>query len=237
MQTADRDARTCGSRNGATVQDNCRSQYRLYGLLPLIESESDLHFRSFPVQDPADFARLPRMRLDHDYTRNVYEGRNVHSRGRTLLAVSIVWAGLEGAAVEAAVRDPTGERGGVGLAFGYFREDRPTRRERQVTFHIVHVYVNPAYRRRSTAKHEGNLISSWIVEKLVAAVRIRARALGAAQVEVVVDPNAPCFQLGNTQYMTEQRSKALENMYVRAGFEVVPLLERNRRTVRRVEAL
>jgi len=76
----------------------------------------------------------------------------------------------------------------------------------------------------------------------VLSVAARARALRASgwrhvrSVRVTIDPNAPCFQLGNAQHMTARRSAELEHMYVNAGFAVVPLahLGRGRRTVQRV---
>jgi predicted ATPase len=97
----------------------------------------------------------------------------------------------------------------------------------------VSVFLNKAYRKGR--KRETNLSSS-ILEHLCTAVRRRGNAKGMARIRVTVDPNAPCFQMGNRQHMTDEKSMSLQNMYEGAGFDVVPLPHegRNRRTVERI---
>ena len=220
----------CGMRpqSSGRVQEDCARQVRLYGLLPVVEGARGLRRRTFYADDEASYAALPRVPLTHPYTRTVHANANAHSRGGDLVFVSV---GAEGVDDREWAHAPTDEVGGVGIAFGYF--PRGQRGTKARAFHIVHVYVNPPYR-KGTARTSA--VSSWVVEQLVASVVARARRLYGADVALTleVDPNAPCFQLGNAQYMTERRAQALEDMYVGAGFEVVPLPHegRRRRTVR-----
>lgn len=220
----------CGirSKTSERVQEDCARQVRLYGLLPAVQDARDLRRRTFFADAPETYAALPRVRLTHPYTHAVHANANAHSRGGDLVFVSV---GSERVEDDAWAHAPTDEVGGVGFAFGYF--PRGQRGTKARSFHIVHVHVNPPYRKGAA---RASTVSSWVVEQLVASVVARARRLYGADVALTleVDPNAPCFQLGNPQYMTEQRSQALEDMYVGAGFDVVPLPHegRRRRTVR-----
>jgi hypothetical protein len=220
----------CGTRpeSSGNVQEDCSRQVRLYGLLPVLERASDLRRRTFFANAPETYAALPRVPLTHPYTHAVHANANSHSRGGEVVFVSV---GAEGVEEQEWAHAPTENVGGVGFAFGYFPSGQRGKRAR--SFHIVHVFVNPPYRKGAART---STVSSWVVEQLVASVVARARRLYGSGVVLTleVDPNAPCFQLGNPQYMTEQRSQSLEDMYVGAGFEVVPLPHegRRRRTVR-----
>lgn len=222
----------CGTRPGSSgrVQEDCAAQVRLYGLLPAVDRARDLRRRTFSAAAPEEYAALPRVSLAHPYTHTVYANGNFHSRGGDLVFVSV---GAEGVADDAWAHAPTTEVGGVGFAFGYF--PRGQRGTKARDFYIVHVYVNPPYRKGAARTSS---VSAWVVEQLVASVVARARRLYGPDVALTfeIDPNAPCFQLGNAQHMTEQRSQALQGMYVDAGFTVVPLPHegRTRRTVRLV---
>ena len=240
----------CGAINGRDArQSDCTRQFRRFGLLPIVEDRDDLRSRSF-VWWPAladgggqeDLPRLPTIK--HAYPNRVYRGESAHSRGKPLVAVSV---GVDddddddsSAAAGAWAADPTRTPGGVGLAFGYFSDARPTFR----TFQIVHTHVNPPYRRGSGAS-EGPEVSSWVVEKLVAAVVRRARGLAhargvapPARILLQIDENAPCFKLGDPKVMKPAQWAALGRMYEGAGFERHDLVGgRNWHTMRRVVTL
>ena len=220
---------SCGKRSPSTVLENCVRQKRMYGLLPIVESMSDLKRRSFLAKEEDSFSLLPEIHIDHPYTNRVYTGRNLHTRGKTLLLVSVVWGGVEN--VDEAAMSPT-LSGGVGYAFGWFDA---VARSSPLLFNIVHVFLNPAYRR---GEERNTGIAPLIVEQLVSSVLQRGRDNFPSRftsVRIQVDPNAPCFQLGNSQYMSERKSMSLERMYTDAGFEVVPLPSegRGRRMVQR----
>ena len=204
----------CGKRRPAAAQETCARQVRLYGVLPAIDAAADLHRRSVLGTHPP---AVPSPR--HPYSASVLAGTNAHSRDGTLLFVSVVWAGLDATQTAAAAADPTRARGGVGYAFGYFVASR-----RERVFHVVQVYVNPAYRRGPPGY--ASQVSSWVLAELVAAVRQRAREdLYGPGIPLVVriDPNAPCFQMGNPHHMSAAQSDRLEAMYLGAGFARVSL--------------
>lgn len=218
--------RHCGMRNHDAVMGNCRRQFRLYGVYPIVESRAEVRRRSFVAIGEEGFDALPRVRLTHPYTKHIYDGSLVQKK--PVIFVSVVWEGVDD--VDAAAQAPQ-ERGGIGFAFGVLDSAYGT-------FDIVHVNLNRPYRRGGS---EAAVMSSWIVRELVAAVMQRVRSGGHARmrrssVTFTVDPIAPCFQLGNAQYMTERQSQGLEDMYAAAGFEVVPLPHegQRRRTVRLV---
>lgn len=225
--------RRCGAKNSPdAVQGNCRSQHRLYGLLPIVASRADLWRGVFRAHTPAEHAQLPRvvLRPVHPYTQRAYEGINdaVNRGALGTLFCSVVWRGADDRV--AAAREPQRAPDGIGFAFGHFVKRRGP--GSHAAFHIVHVNVNPPYRR---GQGGGAHVSSWIVEELVAAVKHHARSvLGATRVTLEVDPLAPCFQLGNTDHMSERRSQTLEDMYTRAGFSVIPMPSAGRHR-RRVE--
>ena len=222
--------RRCGlyttDREGA-VQEDCSKQWRLYGLLPIVESEADLSRRSFLATRAEEYASLPSVRIDHPLTRRVYEGDSADARGKPLVFVSVVWSGLDEAGKARAAAAPKEEVGAIGYAFGFFAGRAADR-----VFHIMQVYVNPAYRkgraRRST-------VSSLVVGQMVSAVASRARALyGEGRgLTIAPYPDAPCFQLGHPHHLSDPQSDAIEAMYVGAGFDVIPLphMGRNRRSV------
>jgi GNAT superfamily N-acetyltransferase len=228
----------CGVR-GAAALDDCRAQVRLYGVLPAVDALGDLHRRTFVAGAADEYDALPRVRVAHAFATNVLAGRSEHSRGGELVFVSVGVPRDDGDAPWAA--RPTEIAGGVGFAFGYFRPERGGGRRHGggSVFHIVHVYVNPPYRKGGVRR--ASQVSSWVLRKLVSAVVARARHHHGpgTPVELTIDPNAPCFQLGNPQYLTAARSDALERVYADAGFERVPLPHegRSRRTMRlRAEA-
>lgn len=232
--------RRCGARNGTARQDDCTRQVRLYGLLPVVESRSDLRRRTWIANDAVGYASLPTAppAAEHGYTDGVLRNTNRHSRGKELVFVS-VGAGDGG---DGWASNPVRTPGGVGYAFGYFDHvtRKPSRRTQELSFNVVSIYVNPPYRKGVARQTD---VSSWVVEKLVLSVAARARVLrrdfgwhNVRRVRVTVDPEAPCFQLGHEHHMTSQKSAALERMYVGAGFDVLPLphLGTHRRTVVRV---
>lgn len=231
----------CGRKNSPNaVQGNCGRQHRLYGLLPILETRSDLRRVSSLVNTKEDHETLPLVEFekDHPYTVHAYEGINgpVSKVSLGTLFCSVVWAGAPN--VAAAAREPQSAPDGVGFGFGYFLRAKRTS-NRLLHFHIVHVHVNRPYRR---GREGGAHVSSFVVEEFVAAIKHRARTLGAQQVTITIDKEAPCFQLGNREYMTDKRSQTLESMYTRAGFEVVPMPHEGkrgeyRRRVELVEAL
>lgn len=211
--------KNCGKRTPSSVQGNCAQQFRLYGLLPIIDSVADLRRKTFVAGTAEEHARFPRVRFHppHPYTQNRYEG-NIQ-RGAISVFCSIVWSQAE----DAATMNPQSLPDGVGFGFGYFLP-RFTRGN-VITFNIVHVNVNPPYRRGGATASADTSISSYVVRELVKGITQRARTVhpAARSVLVQVDPDAPCFQLGNPQYMSARRSNALEAMYTGAGFTVVPL--------------
>lgn len=218
----------CGKRSPTSVQGSCTRQFRLFGLLPIIESASDLHRRTFVAKTKAEHRELPQVNISppHPYTQNKYEG-NIPS-GATTVFCSVIWSKAENGA---ALR-PQNIPDGVGFAFGYFSPR--LEKEKTITFNTVHVYANPPYR-------GGKLltgISSLIVSEFVKGITYRAKEVNreARYVRIQVDPGAPCFQLGNPQYMNAKRSKVLEDMYVGAGFSVVPLPHEGRQR-RKVELI
>lgn len=230
LKGAQGNVRSCGIRNNGAVLENCRTQERLYGLLPIIESREDLKRRSFLMGHPSMDGGLPNVSsaITHPFTVSAYEGNNFYSKGKVLVFVSILWNGIPDEDIDRIARDPT-SRGGVGFAFGYFERVRATHKIH--IFNIVHVFVNPAYRKGINKKSD---VASWVVAELVSGVLYRAKKLYTqGEILIQIDPNAPCFQLGNTDHMTETKSMNLQEMYAKAGFNVVPLpLEgRRRRTV------
>ena len=202
--------RTCTPRSVAVLQQLARNG----------SSRLRLTYRSWIADDPSSYAALPRVDIEHGYTESVLHGTNPHSRSGTLLFVSVHRAGTRAADHR------------VGFAVGYFPRPRSTARE--VLFHIVHVHVDPAFR-RSRLPHAR--VSSRVVEELVRAVTVRAHRLFPRATSVVldVDPSAPCFQIGNPEYMSDRRSQTLLDMYRGAGFEVhaMPHLGPTRRRVER----
>jgi|TARA_B100001094_G_scaffold317653_1_gene360324 hypothetical protein len=208
----------CGKRNPSSVQGNCTRQFRLFGLLPIIESASDVHRRTFVAKTKTEHRQLPQVIITppHAYTQNKYEG-NIPS-GATTVFCSVIWSQAE----DGAALRPQTIPDGVGFAFGYFSPR--LEKEKTITFNIVHVYANPPYR-GGKLHAQGVSISSLVVSEFVKGITYRAKEVNreARNVRIQVDPGAPCFQLGNPQYMNAKRSKALENMYVGAGFSVIPL--------------
>jgi|EP00966_Prymnesium_polylepis_P205814 hypothetical protein len=221
----------CGKRSPTSVQGNCTRQFRLFGLLPIIESASDVHRRTFVAKTKEEHRRLPQVDITppHAYTQNKYEG-NIPS-GATTVFCSVLWSQAE----DDAARQPQNIPDGVGFAFGYFspRLDK----EKTITFNIVHVYVNPPYR-GGKLPGQGVSISSLVVGELVKGVTYRVNEVNgkARNVRIQVDPVAPCFQLGNPQYMNTKRSNVLEDMYAGAGFSVIPLPHEGRQR-RKVELI
>jgi hypothetical protein len=212
--------RGCGKRSPTSVQGSCTRQFRLYGLLPIIESASDVQRRTFVAKTIAEHrTNLPIVdfKPPHAYTENKYTGETL-PRGATTVFCSVIWSQAENGAEHRPQNIPDG----VGFAFGYLSP----RLERQKTMicNIVHVYTNPPYRGGKLHGQDVS-ISSLVVRKFVEGVIFRAKEVnGQVQnVRIQIDPQAPCFQLGNKQYMTEKRSQVLEDMYVGAGFSVIPL--------------
>lgn len=213
--------RRCGSRSPDAVQESCPRQVRRYGLLPVIEARTDLTRRSFLARTAPEYAALPRVPTPrHPYTATTLEGRNATTRGGTLVFVSVLWSGL-GEDAEGVAASPTTERGAVGFAFGYFGGRKGHGGVRH--FNVVHVHVNPAYRKGPPGY--ASTLSSWALEQLTRSVQQRGRELYGPGVAMVVriDPNAPCFQMGNAEFMTAPKSQQLEDMYAGAGFSIVPL--------------
>ena len=57
----------------------------------------------------------------------------------------------------------------------------------------------------------------------------------ASQITFTIDPDAPCFQLGNAREMSARRSQSLEDMYADAGFDVTEVpYENGRKRVEKV---
>lgn len=168
----------CGKRNPLSVQGNCARQFRLYGLLPIIESESDLRRRTFVARTKEEHTRFPRVQFHppHPYTQNRYEG-NIQ-RGATSVFCSVVWSLAE----DVAVMNPQGLPDGVGFGFGYFLP-RLTRGN-VITFNIVHVNVNPPYRRGSSTAATGSSISSYVVREFVKGITQRARSIKCRSIQM-----------------------------------------------------
>lgn len=213
----------CGRRGGARMSE-CRRHFRLYGVLPVLESADDLVHSCFVATARADLSRtMPRVRPDHGYTDRVLSGDNVHSRdARAVVFVSVAWRG----AGREALASPDATRGGVGFAVGYFpptRRRKPSRRADDVAhpFHIVRVHVNPPYRRGPGATFH---VAAEVVRRLVEEVGRQGASLlpPGSTVRCQVDPNAPCFQLNNREYMTARQARSLIRMYEEAGFDVLP---------------
>lgn len=207
--------------------ENCSRQFRLYGVYPIVERPSDLSRRSRVAMTPRDFQALPTIKLEeqHAYTVRMYKGLNPHVSGSyPFIFVSVVWKDVGD--IDAAAARPQ-DPGGIGFAFGYLHRGLSV-------FHIVHVNLNRPYRKGIARKSR---MSSWVLSELVAAVMQRVRnspdLVAGDHVEFTIDRAAPCFQMGSAN-MTEARSQSLQDIYTRAGFEVVPLPHegRRRRTVR-----
>ena len=107
-----------------------------------MDGETDSDHSSFRFRQSPSWKS--HRRVTHPYTRSVYENSNVHSRGAEVVFVSVGVA-AEGVSEEEWASDPTGEVGGVGFAFGYFPSGQRGKKARD--FHVVHVYVNPPYRK------------------------------------------------------------------------------------------
>ena len=218
-----RQKQTCGAKppfSQTKAASDCRQQWRWYGLLPVVETRDDLLYRSY-----SDRARLPSVRVSHGFASNVYENTSSHSRNRPFLFVSVLSRATTD--TNKAALSPQDVPGGIGFSFGYFVPGKSS-----ITFNIAHVFVNPPYRHGRT--HSG--VASMVVECLVSAVHARTRVLhpDAKTLVISLDPNAICHELGNRAHLTDKQSNQLEAMYSNAGFEPVPLLERGRRTMKRV---
>ena len=237
LRMSDGKGRKCGRKNSPNArQGNCSRQHRLYGLLPIISSRLDVHRQGFFARTLEEHVNLPNVTFatNHPYTVRAYHGINgaVNKISRGTVFCSVVWKDAEHP--DAAKMNPQMLPDGVGFGFGYFAPHSRTGDRSHIHFYIVHVFVNPPFRR---GEGGGAHVSSIVVEEFVEAVKYRARhELHANKITFTIDPEAKCFQLGNTQYMTERQSQSFEDMYTNAGFEVIPLPSegRNRRRVQLV---
>ena len=264
----------CGKRTPGATQPDCTRQFRLFGLLPIVEKEEDIETKVFLItrkktDTSGENAKsnhqklLPKVKLDHAYTKGKYEG--IIPRGTTTLFCSVISKMTKDK--KTAFENPQKLPFGVGFAFGYFLNKL---NKTTLTFNIVHVSLNAPYRKgkkdqpreppkttptkpppttastptttraaRTPKTPTTMSISPLIVRALVNAIKSKAKDVPtekgkkATEVLIQVDPEAPCFQLGNPQYMNEKRSQTLQNMYTAANFKVVPLI--NGKTRRKVE--
>lgn len=236
MVDADGTGRGCGARANskrrARMKD-CKPQFRLYGLLPIIDSADDLAYRSFLADSPEGYARLPSVNVAHKFAARIYDGRGAHSRGSSspLLFVSVVWKGLEDADAARAAQHPQAERGATGFAFGQFALGR---RGGDAQFNIAHVYVNSPYRGRAAAF----AVAPWLISTFVTAIRRRYSELLASgratskTLLVRTHEEAPCLQIGHAHY-NRPGSRGLAPVYEAAGFTIETLAVGERAAVRR----
>lgn len=193
----------CGAKTPFSPLASCRSQRRLYGLLPAIENSSDVKSKTYiATQRNSHLPSVPPS--NHAYTDRALELSNAKTRGKPLLFVSVAWTGAE----DDVFMNPTGMVGGVGFVFGVF--DTPSR------FHIIRIFTNEAYR------GSNGVMFSILMHELTVGVKERVKQLypSSNSVLLTIDDEAPCFKL--------KPGSSLLTQYEKAGFTLQPNpVERN----------
>lgn len=205
----------CGRKNSPNARQNqCRRQHRAYGLLPIVEGDHDISTRRYTAKRQGD--QLPDVPTvgDHGFVLSMYERTHMDIRGRPLLFLSM----KHRSAPDSVYAAPDSTPGAVGYAFGYYGA---LSARKQAVFHIVRVYVNPAYRKYGRGDG-GNDTSVTALKRLATAAIAEARdCVGATIRTLEIRPHdaAPCLQVGHEHSLLDPVH--LLALYTNAGFHSV----------------
>lgn len=197
---------------------DCNAHRRRFGLFPVIDEASDLHFEFFfspsdEVNPPWKDFRTPTVFLSHAYSRNIFEKR-IEGKKNILLVVAYANTMSAEQITHTQQTNMFESRGVIGYAFGYFDVHR-IRAEEFTGFQIVRIFVNDMFRGT-------DFIPSEILKKLKEEAITKIHT-GLKDVRIGIDENAPCFKLFTRDFESSGppwvRSERMKRIYEQAGFQ------------------
>jgi hypothetical protein len=212
----------CEGREGGRVV-SCRSQYRLWGVFPIVETVDDLAFTCIRpgLNDKFECKELRALHRNklHGYTNHIFnKSGGGHGSKRDVLLVVATARSLTKAQHADALADLE-SRGVVGYVFGYF----PLQSRRQWSpFNIVRVHVNNPYRttsaraRADVESEQPYSVGSWLLNALLTSLESqmvhKQQKRQLFKGSVCIDPDASCLRM--------EPGSSSEKMYERAGFDI-----------------